>query len=95
MKIADDATHLLEAPLEETFSWSFNTTSTRSSCVVEIVTDSGLTGWGECFGPAVLNAAVVGAFRGLLIGRDALAQAARIPLMPEPPVGLDRPTVMR
>jgi D-galactarolactone cycloisomerase len=37
------------------------------------VCEDGTTGWGACFGPAALNAAVVGAFRPHLIGADALA----------------------
>ena len=30
-------------------------------------------GWGECFGPARLNAAIVAAYRPYLVGQDALA----------------------
>lgn len=73
MKIAEVRTHVLEAKLEMPFSWSFNRADTRSSCIVEIVCENGTTGWGECFGPSRLNAAVVQAFRPLLIGQDALA----------------------
>src|SRR5258706_5602381 len=73
MKIAEVRTHVLEATLSQPFSWSFMRTETRSTCLVEIVCEDGTTGWGECFGPARLNAAVVAAFRPLLIGTDALA----------------------
>ena len=59
MRIADVRTHVLEAPLTEPFHWSFNGTRTRAACLVEIIADDGTTGWGECFGPAALNAAIV------------------------------------
>jgi D-galactarolactone cycloisomerase len=73
MKIAEVNTHVLEAKIGTPFSWSFNRADTRGGCVVEIVCEDGTTGWGECFGPARLNAAIVQAFRPLLIGQDPLA----------------------
>jgi D-galactarolactone cycloisomerase len=73
MKIAEVRTHVLEAPLSQPFAWSFDSTRVRTSCIVEIVTDSGIVGWGECFGPARLNAAVIQAFRKHLVGADPLA----------------------
>ena len=73
MRIAEVRTHVLEAPLSEPFAWSFNSTAVRSACLVEIVCEDGTTGWGECFGPAGLNAAVVAAFRPHLVGADPLA----------------------
>ena len=76
MRIADVRTHVLEAPLTEPFHWSFNGTRTRGACLVEIVADDGTVGWGECFGPAPLNAAIVNAYAARLVGRDALATDA-------------------
>jgi D-galactarolactone cycloisomerase len=73
MRIAEVSTHVLEAPLSYPFSWSVNRTTVRASCVVEVVTDTGLVGWGECFGPARPLAAVVEAFRPHLVGADPLA----------------------
>jgi D-galactarolactone cycloisomerase len=73
MKIAEVRTHVLEAPLSEPFAWSFNRTSARSTCLVEIIAEDGTTGWGECFGPSALNAAIVAAYRPLLLGQDPLA----------------------
>lgn len=73
MKIADVKAHVLEAKLSEPFGWSFNRTDIRAGCLVEIVSEDGTTGWGECFGPARLNAAVISAFRPLLLGADPLA----------------------
>jgi D-galactarolactone cycloisomerase len=40
--------------------------------VVEIATDNGLTGWGECYGPARITAAVVASLAPSLIGADPL-----------------------
>jgi len=72
MKIVDVRTYVLEAPLTEPFHWSFNGTSVRTACLVEIVADDGTSGWGECFGPAPLNAAIVAAYAPRLLGVDAL-----------------------
>ncbi len=71
MKIASVATHVLEAPISQPFGWSFQRTAVRATCLVEITTDDGIVGWGECFGPARLNAAVVKAFEKHLVGADA------------------------
>ena len=73
MRIADVKTHLLEAKLSEPFAWSFNSTDVRGACLVEIVCEDGTVGWGECFGPAALNAPIVTAFRPHLVGADPLA----------------------
>ncbi len=73
MKIATVRSHVLEAPLSEPFGWSFSSTSVRASCVVEIVSEDGLTGWGECYGPARINAAIVTALAPRLAGRDPRA----------------------
>ncbi|HEY5829258.1 MAG TPA: mandelate racemase/muconate lactonizing enzyme family protein [Hyphomicrobiaceae bacterium] len=73
MRIADVRTHVLEAKLSEPFAWSFNSTALRTACLVEIACEDGTVGWGECFGPAALNAAIVAAFRPHLIGADPLA----------------------
>ena len=72
-RIADIKVHVLEAPLSMPFHWSFNRSDTRSSCIVEVIAEDGTTGWGECFGPARLNAAIVSAFRPYVIGKPATA----------------------
>ncbi|HEX6610481.1 MAG TPA: mandelate racemase/muconate lactonizing enzyme family protein, partial [Hyphomicrobiaceae bacterium] len=73
MRIEEVRTHVLEAPISQPFAWSFNRTAVRGSCIVEIVAQDGTTGWGECFGPPALNAAIVAAYRPHLVGQDALA----------------------
>ena len=73
MRIADVRAHVLEAKLSQPFAWSFNATDIRASCLVKIVAEDGTAGWGECFGPARLNAAVVRAMATDLVGKDALA----------------------
>ena len=72
LRIAAVNVHVLEAPLTVPFHWSFNRTSQRASCLVEIVAENGLVGWGECYGPARPNAAIVAAFRSYLVGANAL-----------------------
>jgi D-galactarolactone cycloisomerase len=73
MRVREIVTHLLEAPLVKPFGWSFSQTDKRTALVVEIVTDEGLVGWGECYGPHRANAAVVQALAPLVIGADPMA----------------------
>jgi D-galactarolactone cycloisomerase len=72
LKITDVRAHVLEAKLSQPFSYSRAWYASRTSMIVEITTDEGLVGWGECYGPARINAAVVEAMKSLLIGEDAL-----------------------
>ncbi|MEA2834532.1 MAG: D-galactarolactone cycloisomerase [Methylobacteriaceae bacterium] len=70
MQIVDVRAHVLEAPLSQPFSYSRAWYATRTSLIVEITTDQGLVGWGECYGPARINAAVVESMKPLLVGQD-------------------------
>jgi D-galactarolactone cycloisomerase len=64
--------HLLQAKVERPFTsargWLY---TTRSSCIVEVATDEGVTGWGECYGPAAVNKALIETqYAPRVIGRD-------------------------
>lgn len=72
MKIAAVHTHLLEHRLDRAFESASMRFDRRQHCLVEIVCEDGTTGWGECLGPALPNAAVVKAYAGALIGRNPL-----------------------
>jgi D-galactarolactone cycloisomerase len=72
MKITAVRAHVLEAKLSEPFAYSRAWYDTRSAMLVEIETDAGLTGWGECYGPARMTAAVVQGVAPWLIGEDPL-----------------------
>ncbi|HTI81952.1 MAG TPA: mandelate racemase/muconate lactonizing enzyme family protein [Acetobacteraceae bacterium] len=72
MKIVNVRPHVLEATLSQPFAYSRAWYAKRHSLIVEIETDQGLTGWGECYGPARINAGVVRELAGLLIGQDPL-----------------------
>ncbi len=51
MKIRRVRVHKLRGKLRQRFGWSLNWTTTREATLVEVNTDSGLTGWGDgCFG---------------------------------------------
>jgi D-galactarolactone cycloisomerase len=47
MRISEVRLHRLAAPLQEPFGWSLNWTRERAVTLVEVVTDEGLTGWGD------------------------------------------------
>lgn len=71
MRITEVKTHQVGHVLDEPFESSFSLFEHRRYALVEIRCDNGLTGWGECLGPAALNAAVVQAMAGRLVGQDA------------------------
>src|SRR6478736_10387919 len=72
MRITSVRTHILEAPLSQPFAYSRAWYDTRTAMLVEIETDNGLVGWGECYGPARITAAVVQSIAPRLIGEDPL-----------------------
>ena len=72
MKITDVISHQLSVPVDEPFTsargWTYKT---KGALVVEILTDEGLTGWGDCYGPAAVNKSIVDTLlKPSLIGRD-------------------------
>jgi D-galactarolactone cycloisomerase len=72
MKITHVRTHVLEAKLSQPFAYSRAWYATRMAMIVEIETDDGVVGWGECYGPAWMTAAVVKSVSPLLVGADPL-----------------------
>ena len=78
MKIADIRIHVLKSPLAEPFAFSQGWVRQRSATLVEVLTDEGVTGWGEAFAqglepPEIAAAAIEHALKPLLIGADPLA----------------------
>ena len=74
MRIRDVACHVLEAPLSRRFGWSLAETDRRTALLVEVTAEDGTAGWGESYGPAHANAAVVErCYRPRLLGADPLA----------------------
>jgi D-galactarolactone cycloisomerase len=75
MEIIDIIPHVLSTPLEEPFAFSQGWVKQRSSLIVEIITDEGVTGWGECLchglqPPEVAASFIQYCFKEMLIGRD-------------------------
>lgn len=75
MKIAEVRTHVLSTPLEEPFSFSMGWVTKRSTMVVEVLTDEGITGWGEslCHGlqpPEIAATVVQTALAPTVVGQD-------------------------
>lgn len=72
MKITDVIAHQLVVDVDEPFTssrgWYYKT---KSALVVELRTDDGLVGWGDCYGPAAVNKTIVEAvLRPNVLGRD-------------------------
>lgn len=73
MKIARVDVYVLRHPLAEPYGFAQWWNSERTACLVCVTADDGTAGWGECFGSAEVNAAVVRDFLGpRLVGRDPL-----------------------
>jgi D-galactarolactone cycloisomerase len=72
MKIEAVRTHILEHRLDQVFESASMRFDRRQHCLVEVVCEDGTTGWGECLGPALANAAVVQTYAGWLVGHDPL-----------------------
>jgi len=72
MKIVDVRTHVLEHMLTTPFQSASMRFDRRLHVLVEIVCDDGTTGWGECLGPALPNAAIVAGCKTWLIGQSPL-----------------------
>ena len=76
MKITKITSHVLSYDLPELLGYSQQYYAKRSAHLVEVETDQGITGWGECFGPgniAVANKGIVeGVIQPLILGDDPM-----------------------
>ena len=77
MKITDVKVHVLQSPLAEPFAFSQGWVQRRSATLVEVITDAGLTGWGEAFAqglepPQIAASAIEHALRPLVLGANPL-----------------------
>jgi D-galactarolactone cycloisomerase len=75
MKVTDVITHVLSTPLAEPFAFSMGWVHRRSTMIVEITTDTGVTGWGEslCHGlqpPEIAATIVETALKPIVLGQD-------------------------
>ncbi len=76
MKITRITSHVLQYDMPETLGYSQQYYDKRTAHLVEVETDEGVTGWGECFGPGAIaraNKAIVeGVIQPMILGRDPL-----------------------
>ncbi len=76
MKITSIKSHVLRYELEKELGYSQQYYKHRTAHLVEVKTDEGITGWGECFGPgniALANKFIVEkVIQPLVIGEDPL-----------------------
>jgi D-galactarolactone cycloisomerase len=75
MKIINVIPHAISVPLEKPFYFSQGWVHQRSALIIEIVTDQGVIGWGECLchglqPPQVSASFIEHVFKPMLIGRD-------------------------
>ncbi len=76
MKITEVLSHVLQYDLPEELGYSQQYYARRTAHIVEVRTDEGLVGWGECFGPgnvALANKTIVErVIQPMILGRDPL-----------------------
>lgn len=76
MKITRVTSHVLEYDLPETLGYSQQYYTKRTAHLVEVETDEGVTGWGECFGAgaiALANKAIVEkVIQPMILGDDPM-----------------------
>ncbi|HUS55977.1 MAG TPA: mandelate racemase/muconate lactonizing enzyme family protein [Thermohalobaculum sp.] len=76
MKITKVISHVLQYDMPEELGYSQQFYAKRSAHLVEVQTDEGVTGWGECFGPgniAIANKAIVEKIiQPMILGDDPL-----------------------
>ena len=73
LKIALVRAFSLRVPLPEPYGWARGRGAARETTLVQLVTDDGIEGWGECIGPpAVVQAAVIDFFAPLVLGQNPL-----------------------
>ena len=76
MKIIRIISHVLQYDMPETLGYSQQYYSKRSAHLVEVQTDDGISGWGECFGPgtiALANKAIVEkVIQPMVLGMDPM-----------------------
>jgi D-galactarolactone cycloisomerase len=71
MRVTQVTCHIVQAKVDRPFTSARGMLySARTSCLVEISTDAGLTGWGECYGPASIARAAVEYLAPRVAGRD-------------------------
>lgn len=77
MKITDLKIHVLKSPLAEPFAFSQGWVRSRSATLLEVLTDAGISGWGEAFAqglepPEIAATVIDKALRPLVTGADPL-----------------------
>lgn len=80
MKIIRITSHVLSCDMPEVLGYSQQYYSRRTAHLVEVETDEGVSGWGECFGPgavALANKGIVeGVIQPMVLGLDPLDRDA-------------------
>ncbi|MCJ7874056.1 mandelate racemase/muconate lactonizing enzyme family protein [Phaeobacter sp. J2-8] len=76
MKITRITSHVLQCDMPEELGYSQQYYAKRTAHIVEVETDEGITGWGECFGPgnvAIANKTIVEkVIQPLVLGMDPM-----------------------
>ncbi len=77
MRVTEIKVHVLRSSLSQRFAFSQGWVRHRSATLVEVLTDQGVTGWGEAFAqglepPQIAAAVIESALKPLVLGADPL-----------------------
>ncbi|MEP2783889.1 MAG: mandelate racemase/muconate lactonizing enzyme family protein [Pseudoruegeria sp.] len=76
MKISRIISHILQYDMPEVLGYSQQYYAKRTAHLIEVQTDDGITGWGECFGPgnvAIANKSIVeNVIQPMVLGHDPM-----------------------
>lgn len=77
MKIKSIRTHHVQCQLDNPFGFSQWFYNQRNVLIVEVISENGITGWGECYGPAaVIEAAIEKFYAPKILGMDIMSTEA-------------------
>lgn len=77
MNIKCIRTHHVRCHLDNPFGFSQWSYDQRNVLIVEVIADNGITGWGECYGPAsVIEAAIEKFYAPIILGMNILSTEA-------------------
>src|SRR5512136_2207374 len=77
MRVTEIKVHVLRSSLSQRFAFSQGWVRHRSATLVEVLTDQGVTGWGEAFAqglepPQIAATVIESALKPLVLGADPL-----------------------
>ena len=96
MKITDIKTYVLKAKLTKELGFSQWYYQTKKNLLVKIITDEGIIGWGECYGPSEpIATSIEHFFKEKITGQNPLANENIWNLLWQPSLDFSRKRLLK